>query len=562
VGTDIKKRDVRVTVLACDDYDFDNLCNEKTVIFILATCGQGELPSNCKDFYASITAMEDNPEWLKDVNIGVFGMGDSHYVYFNSVATKFDDELRKKGAQMVVDVGLGDDQDPEKYESVFEEWGPTLFTKLELPEAQRILLASQYSAEILSNDTGEYEVSTDVILPAGAKLVPVVENRLLTPVTYDRDTRHYEFEVSEAGMSYEVGDSLGIYPANDSSKVSSFLSWYGLNENDIIRLTDDAGEANASALPEYVSVKQLFQQVLDVFGRPKRRFYELLSLVATDETEKSELEHVLNRDEDDRAYQYNVSNTLTHADLLERYQSARPSIGHMIDFIPRIKPRLYSIASSPNEQPNEIALCIVVDDWTTPDTAEYRRGLCSDFLTYQSRDSDNPQDFVVAKVNAGVVAMPPTHSTPMVMAGLGTGLAPLRGMVRDRMFTQASGQSVGPMALYFGARHRASEFLYESEWEQFHDSGRGPLQHLRCAFSRDQPEKVYIQDKIKEDSDMIYDYLVNQKGYFYACGSSAVQDLKKYVAECIAEGGKMSIEEGEQYVTQMMIEGRYCIESW
>merc|ERR1712096_214028 len=173
---------------------------------------------------------------------------------------------------------------------------------------------------------------------------------------------------------------------------------------------------------------------------------------------------------------------------------------------------------------------------------------------------------VVAKVNAGVVAMPTTHTVPMVMAGLGTGLAPLRGMVRDRAWAidndATNGEKVDDMALYFGARYRANEFLYESEWEQFHDGGKGPLTHLRTAFSRDQAHKIYIQDKIMEDPELIHEYLVNQKGYFYACGSSAVQNLKHNVAQCIAKVGKMKDDEAEAYVTQMMIENRYCIESW
>jgi len=257
-------------------------------------------------------------------------------------------------------------------------------------------------------------------------------------------------------------------------------------------------------------------------------------------------------------YKENVAATKDHFDLLREYSSCRPSIEHLIDYIPRIKPRLYSIASSPNECPDAISLCIVVDDWTTPQNV-YKRGLCSDYLTHQISDNQ-----VIAKVNAGVVAMPDTHSKPMVMAGLGTGLAPLRGMVRDRVWAINNGEAddAGDMALYFGARHRKDEFLYESEWEEFHNGGSGPLTHLRPAFSRDQSHKIYIQDKIMEDAEVIFDYLVNQKGYFYACGSSAVQDLKVYVAKCIQKVGNMSEEDATQYVTQMMIENRYCIESW
>lgn len=378
VGSDLEKRGIRTKIMACDDYDIDDLCNESTVIFLLATCGQGELPSNCKDFYSNLCAI-DNSEWLNDVKISIFAMGDSHYVYFNECGKLFDNQLKAKGAQMVCDVGMGDDQDPEKYESVFEEWGPNLYTKLELPEAQSILLPAQNTIEILDASN---ELSTDIILPAGAKLVEMVENRLLTPVEYERDTRHYEFEVASVGMSYDVGDSLGVYPVNDAAKVSEFLELYGLNETDVLHITNEL----SSTLPEYVSIGQLFSQVLDIFGRPKRRFYELLSLVASNDKEKLELENILNRLNDDELYQYNIRNTITHADLLEKFGSARPSIGHLIDFIPRIKPRLYSIASSPNEQPDHIALCVVVDDWMTPDTNMQRKGLCSHFLTLQSRN--------------------------------------------------------------------------------------------------------------------------------------------------------------------------------
>jgi len=559
VGSDLQKRGVRVKAMACDDYDPSDLCKEQTVLFLVATCGQGELPANCKEMYAALSGAEDGALGdLSETKVAVFGMGDSHYVYFNEAAKMFDEVLRNQlGAAMIVeDYGKGDDQDDEKYESAWEEFAPSLFTKLMLPEPERVLLPASYRAELHDDRS---EVEADIVVPGGAQIVPVVENRLLTPTDYDRDTRHYAFDTN--GMDYEVGDSLGIYPHNDAAKVSEFCEWYGLNESAVLRLEDTLPDRNeAQSLPSNLTVQQLFSQVLDVFGRPKRRFYELLSLVATDAAEQSALE-ALSKGGDE--YLANIAETVTHSDLLKRFRSARPSVEHLMDYIPRIKPRLYSIASSPNESPDSIALCIVVDDWTTP-SGVYRRGLASDYLTH--RLPGTATERVVAKVNAGVVAMPSTHTVPMVMAGLGTGLAPLRGMVRDRSFAVQQGeisqQDAGDMTLFFGARYRRNEFLYESEWEDFHDGGRGPLTHLRTAFSRDQEHKIYIQDRIMEDPELIYEYLVNQKGYFYACGSSAVQDLKHYVAKCIAKAGSMTEEDAAQYVTEMMIENRYCIESW
>eukprot|EP00485_Elphidium_margaritaceum_P008311 CAMPEP_0202688700 /NCGR_PEP_ID=MMETSP1385-20130828/4170_1 /ASSEMBLY_ACC=CAM_ASM_000861 /TAXON_ID=933848 /ORGANISM="Elphidium margaritaceum" /LENGTH=1808 /DNA_ID=CAMNT_0049343729 /DNA_START=509 /DNA_END=5935 /DNA_ORIENTATION=- len=559
VATDLQRRGVRrVKVMACDDYDWAQLARERNVLLIVATCGQGEMPGNCKELFAQLSeAGEDDVPDLSGVNVAVFGMGDSHYVYFNEAAKKYDDLFRTRlHANMLSDsYGCGDDQEDEKYESAWQEFGPSLFTRLSLPEPERILLPASYGVEFDDRAIAVQEIEHDVIVPSGARLVPMTQNRLLTPSDYDRDTRHYEFETGDANMHYEVGDSLGVYAHNESGRVSEFCAWYGLNENDVIRLEAKAGEQE---LPAVMTIAQLFTQVLDLFGRPKRRFYELLSLVATDDAERGELMHLSNEQ-----FAANTRETLTHADLLRRYASARPSLEHMIDYIPRIKPRLYSIASSPQEQPHEIALCVVVDDWTTP-SGQYRRGLCSDYL---SRQQPAQLHRVLAKVNAGVVSMPEAHSPPLVMAGLGTGIAPLRSMVRDRAFSIAhnvdgAASTAGPMALYFGARYRKSEFLYEQEWLDLHDDGRGPLTHLSTAFSRDQAHKIYIQDKIAKDAPLIYDYLVTQNGYFYACGSSAVQDLRHTVAKCIAHEGKMSEADAEQYVTNMMIEGRYCIESW
>lgn len=256
-----------------------------------------------------------------------------------------------------------------------------------LPEAERVLLPASYRSE-LHSDVGEVEC--DIVVPRGAALVPVVENRLLTPLDYDRDTRHYAFDT--AGMDYEVGDSLGIYPHNDGGKVSAFCEWYGLNEHAVLRLEDTLSDRN-EPLPSNLTVQQLFGQVLDVFGRPKRRFYELLSLVATDAAEQAVLEG-LSKGGDE--YAANVAETVSHADLLRRFRSARPSVEHLMDYIPRIKPRLYSIASSAAESPDSIALCIVVDDWTTP-SGEYKRGLASNYLTHKTPMGG---DHVVAKVCA------------------------------------------------------------------------------------------------------------------------------------------------------------------
>eukprot|EP01084_Bolivina_argentea_P142821 250868_1 len=258
IGSDLQKRGIRTKIMAADDYDYNLLPKESTVIFILATCGQGELPSNCREMYNSLKNADNDEIDLSQTKIAVFGMGDSHYVYFNETAKLYDSILRNKfAAQMIMDdYGCGDDQDDEKYESAWEEFAPSMYTKLMLPEAEKILLPATYRTEIHNNTT---EVDMEqIIIPSGASILNVAENRLLTPIEYERDTRHYEFDIDGKGISYEVGDSLGIYPHNSSQKVSSFCEWYGFNENDIVRLIDTMSDRKDNVLPSNITISQLF----------------------------------------------------------------------------------------------------------------------------------------------------------------------------------------------------------------------------------------------------------------------------------------------------------------
>jgi len=227
--------------------------------------------------------------------------------------------------------------------------------------------------------------------------------------------------------------------------------------------------------------------------------------------------------------------------------------------------------------PDEIHMCIIQDDWNVPKEEQlkdiagrYQAGLCSTYLKSTGVGAPkgntdlmtHPVEYpkVVAKVNAAAVNVPPDHTAPMIMAGLGTGLAPIRGLVQDRVQAHQKGEKVGPMAVLFGARYRASEWLYQEEWEDLEKQGL--ITHLLPAFSRDQKQKIYVQTKIQENPDMIYDYLVKQKGTFYACGSGAVNDLKFYVADIWAEKEGITKDEALAKITQLQIEGRYNIEAW
>lgn len=167
-------------------------------------------------------------------------------------------------------------------------------------------------------------------------------------------------------------------------------------------------------------------------------------------------------------------------------------------------------------------------------------------------------------MNAAGITIPDDHAPPYFMVGLGTGLAPLRAMIQDREMARIRGEPAGPMALFFGARHKRTDYTYGDELEEYHSNGKGVLTVLSNAFSRDQEHKIYVQNRIAEHPEVVYDYLVKQKGYFYLCGpaGNVPPAVRKAVCDAIVSVGGHKPEEADQMVTQMQIEGRYNIEAW
>lgn len=300
--------------------------------------------------------------------------------------------------------------------------------------------------------------------------------------------------------------------------------------------------------------------MLDIFGKPARRFYETLALAAKDEKEKAELEFLLTKDGKDKLKEL-TKETVTYADLLQMYPSTKLSLEYLLDHVTRIRPRLYSIASSSEMFNDILQLCIVKDDWVTP-SGKYRQGLCTRYL--QGLSQGSTPDLVAGKMNAAGINIPDTQAPPYVMVALGTGIAPMRAMIQEREVARIRGESVGPMALFFGARHKRTDYTYGDEFEEWHSNGKGVLTVLSTAFSRDQAHKIYVQHRIAEHPELIYDYLWKKKGYFYLCGpaGNVPPSVRKAVVEAFISQGGHSPEEAEKMVTQMQIEGRYNVEAW
>jgi len=250
-----------------------------------------------------------------------------------------------------------------------------------------------------------------------------------------------------------------------------------------------------------------------------------------------------------------VEETTTFADLLTEFSSAHPSVSQLIELVPRIKPRLYSIASSSLANPNKVELLVVLEDWKTP-SGKYRVGLCSDYLRVMQ-----PQSVVTTSTSSSLMKLPADPLSPIVMAGTGTGMAPFRAFLQERHFVSThQGKRVGDSVLYFGARYSAKEYLYREELQSFERSGT--LTQFRPAWSRDQAHKVYIQHRIAEDAALLWNLLVQKRGTFYLCGQAGKMpgDVYDAIANGFVSAGKVSLDAARKLLSDMKEEGRYVVE--
>lgn len=388
-----------------------------------------------------------------------------------------------------------------------------------------------------------------------AALVKVTKWERLTPADYDRNVFHVEMDIGSSGLKYAIGEALAVFAHNDEKDVVTFLRGFNVDPEDLVTIPVVAKGKHAAAngpTEETLTYFQLFSQVLDIFGRPGKKFYQALLELATDDKEKETLAHLLDAEGKDE-YKRRVDETTTFAELLEEFVSARPTIAQLITLVPRIKARHYSIASSMKMNPTSVHLLIVVHDWTTP-SGKYCVGQATRFLS-----AIKPGQLLSVHVCSSVMKLPANPADPIIMAGLGTGMAPFRAFIQERAFLKAQGVKVGPVALYFGSRSKAQEYLYGNELDQYEREGL--VTYLRCAFSRDQAHKVYIQDKIAEDKEILADLLLKQNGHFYLCGPTwPVADVREALISSFTAVGGLDRKHANAYIERMREEGRYVLE--
>lgn len=386
-------------------------------------------------------------------------------------------------------------------------------------------------------------------------IVTVKEHRRLTPPNYDRNIFHIEFDLGDSGLKYEIGEALGIHAENDKFEVEQFIKWYGLNPDEIVEVPS---REDPNVL-ENRTVYQSLMQNVDIFGRPPKRFYEALSEFADKASEKTQLLMLGTGGNQEAAVEFkrrSEVDTITYADILLEFPSAHPSFHDIVRIVAPMKRREYSVASSQKVQPNTISLLIVTVNWVDPQGRD-RFGQATRYMNALPIGAA-----VTVSVKPSVMKLPPKTTQPLIMAGLGTGLAPFRAFVQERAWQKQQGMPIGAVLLYMGSRHQREEYLYGEEWEAYQDAGIITL--LGRAFSRDQPQKIYIQDRMRQTLDEIRQAYLREEGAFYLCGPTwPVPDVTNVLEEAVevesvVTGGKK--KDGRKEIERLKDELRYVLE--
>ncbi|KAJ5928777.1 Transketolase C-terminal/Pyruvate-ferredoxin oxidoreductase domain II [Penicillium verhagenii] len=381
--------------------------------------------------------------------------------------------------------------------------------------------------------------------------VHVKENRRLTPVTYDRNIFHIEFDLGNTGLTYDIGEALGVHAENDPKEVMDFIAFYGLNPDSIVEVPSRE-DPNVF---ENRTVYQALVQNVDIFGRPPKRFYEALAEFASDEKEKTDLKTLGGPDGATEFKRRAEVDTVTFADILLEYPSAHPDFHEIVRIVGPLKRREYSIASCQKVTPDSVALMIVAVNWASPNGKD-RFGLATRYLS--SLQVGSP---ITVSVKSSVMKLPPKSTQPLIMAGLGTGLAPFRAFVQHRALEKAQGKEIGAVLLYMGSRHQREEYCYGEEWEAYQEAGVITL--LGAAFSRDQPQKIYIQDRMRESLAEIRKAYIQEDGAFYLCGPTwPVPDVTAVLEEAIGAEAKANGKKVDtrKEIEKLKDEERYVLE--
>ncbi len=513
----LKEQQFNVTVSSMDDFKPKALKKVEDLLILTSTHGDGDPPDNALSFYDFLHSKRA-PE-LDGVRFSVLALGDSSYEFFCQTGKEFDQRLEELGAERIAD-RVDCDLD---FEEPAEEWFQAVAEELDTGQNQ--------TGDVPQAAPGLNQTSETVYSRSNPFNAEILENINLNGRGSNKETRHLELDLEGTGIQYKPGDSLGIFPENDPSLVDQLIQLMDWNPEETVTINKQ-GEIRAlrEALTSHFEITSLTKPLLEK---------------AAALTSNEALKELVDPENSQELKAYTEGRDLL--DLLQDFGPWDASVHDFIAILRKIPVRLYSIASSPEANPDEVHLTIGAVRYDAH--GRPRSGVCSVQCAERSEPGDKLPVFVQRNQN---FKLPENEETPVIMIGAGTGVAPYRAFLEEREENEASGDTW----LFFGDQHFVTDFLYQTEWQRW--LKEGVLTKMDVAFSRDTDEKVYVQHRMHEHSKELYEWL--QSGaHVYVCGDEQymAKDVQETLLTILKEEGQMNDEQAEQYLADMRQAKRY-----
>ncbi|MEO7319737.1 MAG: sulfite reductase subunit alpha [Chthoniobacteraceae bacterium] len=503
-------------VVCLEKFETVDLAKEERVLVITSTYGDGDPPDNAQGFWNWLSS--DAAPRLEHTRYSVLALGDMNYPAFCEFGKKCDERLKSLGAKRV---HARTDCDVD-YEANMNAWTEGVFTALANGNDGA---AVEQQSEI-RNLKSEIAEGFSRKNPFPARLIA---NRTLTGEGSGKEVRHFEISLAESGLEYEVGDALGIFPTNCDELVTDLLAALGCDGEEAVETSDGAETSLRLALTQHYDISRPSTDLLKAAAERGAAGGELTTLL--DPARKDDLEKWL--------WGREVIDVIS--DLATKFTPTE-----FIALLKKLQPRLYSISSSPKAHPSEVHLTVGAVRYDSH--GRQRKGICSTFLA--DRASDAPVHVFVQPSHG--FKLPLDGNVPVIMVGPGTGIAPFRAFLQERHATKAPGKNW----LIFGDQKRETDFLYRELLEGWVADGH--LTRLDLAFSRDQAEKIYVQNRMLEAAAELWSWL--QAGaHFYVCGDASrmAKDVDAALHQIAASAGGLSAEAAAEYVARLKTDKRY-----
>lgn len=507
-------RGLRTVIKKMGDYKLPQLKTEKNLLVIVSTYGEGDPPDNSREIVEYL--FSKRAPALKQAHYAVLGLGDSSYEFFCKMGVDFDRRLEELGATRIhqrVDCDVD-------FEATAEAWMDAVLNEL----ASRVETKPQSAGLTLPSFTASTSSTYSRRNPFPAVLL---ENIVLNGRGSIKETHHVELSLEGSGLSYEPGDALGIYPANDPDVVDDLLQALHFN-----------GEEQVNVDGKDITIHDLLFRHYEVttITRPVMQKYALLA-----KTKK--LEQLLDDNHKKELNDYLYGREIV--DLIADFPAENLSPQAFVGCLRKLPPRVYSIASSLKQHPDEVHLTVAAVRYQSH--GRDRKGVGSTFLADRIGEDTTIPVYIDRNTNFRLPADP---STPIIMIGPGTGVAPFRAFAEEREAVGASGKNW----LFFGDQHFETDFLYQVEWLRYLKSG--VLTRMNVAFSRDQEQKVYVQHLMAEHGKELYAWL-QEGAYLYVCGDEKrmAHDVHEALLEIVASTS--GPDNAKDYVAALQKEKRY-----